>query len=388
MSLGELWELVMNREAWHAVIHGVAKSQTWLRDWTELNWTEGELWSLGLNALSVAISNCYFVISLGFTQLLVNLLLSKFPLLRSEEFPSGQLTSSYPINISNPDKVSKSLFFPNTFLILIFSISFFQSVVLGSYFIMKCIFVKFTHSHGFIQGNRSYHLKHKRYIRLRKMSSFPSRRGNPAPVNRLSMVFSVQAGVILTLRLPLHHSYLEVMGNQFFHPSPHHGVQAFSCLCFSSRSIAFLPPYPAVVWLWESGNHTHSVQSFSHVWLFATRWTAACQASLSITNSWSLFRLMSIKSVMPSNHLIFCCPLLLLPSQSFPASESFPKSQFASGGQSIGVSASASVLPMNIQDWFPLGLMGWIPLQSKGLSRVFSSTAVQKHQFFGAQLSL
>ena len=75
--------------------------------------------------------------------------------------------------------------------------------------------------------------------------------------------------------------------------------------------------------------------------------------------------------------------------QSFPASGSFQISQFfTSGGQSIGVSASASVLPMNIQDWFPLGWTGWISLQSKGLSRVFSNTAVQKHQFFGAQLSL
>ena len=75
--------------------------------------------------------------------------------------------------------------------------------------------------------------------------------------------------------------------------------------------------------------------------------------------------------------------------QSFPASGSFPLSQlFTSGGQSIGVSASASVLPMNIQDWSPLGLTGWISLQSKGLSRVFSNTIVQKHQFFSAQLSL
>ena len=74
--------------------------------------------------------------------------------------------------------------------------------------------------------------------------------------------------------------------------------------------------------------------------------------------------------------------------QSFPASGSFPTSQlFAWGGQSIGVSASASVLPMNIQDWSPLGWTGWISLQSKGLSRVFSNTTVQKHQFFGAQLS-
>ena len=75
--------------------------------------------------------------------------------------------------------------------------------------------------------------------------------------------------------------------------------------------------------------------------------------------------------------------------QSFLASGSFPVSQlFASGGQSIGVSASASVLPMNIQDWFPIGWTGWISLQSKGLSRIFSNTTVQKHWFFSAQLSL
>ena len=75
-------------------------------------------------------------------------------------------------------------------------------------------------------------------------------------------------------------------------------------------------------------------------------------------------------------------------SQSLPASESFPMSQlFTSGGQSIGVSASASVLPMNTQDWSPLGWTGWISLQSKGLARVFSNTTVQKHQFFGTQLS-
>ena len=110
------------------------------------------------------------------------------------------------------------------------------------------------------------------------------------------------------------------------------------------------------------------------VWPFATPQTAARQASLSITNSWSLLKLTSIELVMPSNHLILCRPLLLLPSV-FPASGSFPMSQFvASGGQRIGVSASASVLPMNIQDWFPLGWTGWISLQFKGLSRVFSNT--------------
>ena len=123
-----------------------------------------------------------------------------------------------------------------------------------------------------------------------------------------------------------------------------------------------------------------SVQLLSHVQLFAIPWTAACQASLSITNSWSLLKLMSISSsVIPfSSHF-----------QSFPASGSFQMSRFfASGGQSIRVSASASVLPMNIQDWFPLGWTGWISLQSRGLSGVFSNTTVQKHQFFSAQLSL
>ena len=101
-----------------------------------------------------------------------------------------------------------------------------------------------------------------------------------------------------------------------------------------------------------------SVQSLNRVWLFVTPWTAAHQASLSTTNSQSLIKLISIESVMPSNHLILSRPLLLLP-QSFPASGSFPMSQFfASGDQGIGVSASASVLPMNIQDWFPLGWTG------------------------------
>ena len=130
-----------------------------------------------------------------------------------------------------------------------------------------------------------------------------------------------------------------------------------------------------------------SVQSLSHVLLFATPWIAACQASLSITNSFSSLRLTSIKSVMPSSHLILCRPLLLLPPIP-PASESFPVSQlFAWGGQSTGVSALASFLPKNTQDWSPLEWTGWISLQSKGLSRVFSNTTVQKHQFFDAQLS-
>ena len=117
-------------------------------------------------------------------------------------------------------------------------------------------------------------------------------------------------------------------------------------------------------------------------------WSAAHQASLSFTISWSLFRLMSIESVMPSNHLILCRSLLLLPS-ILPSIRVFLMSWlFATGGQSIGASASASVLPKNIQDWFPLELTSLISLLSKGLSRVFSNTTVQKHQFFGSQPSL
>ena len=131
-----------------------------------------------------------------------------------------------------------------------------------------------------------------------------------------------------------------------------------------------------------------SVQLLSHIWLFVTPGTAPHQTSLSITNSQHLLKLMSTESVIPSNHLILCRPLLLLPS-IFPGSGSFQMSQFfASGGQSIGASASASVLPVNIQDCSPLGRTGWISLQSKGPSRVFSNTTVQKHQFFSAHLSL
>ena len=100
----------------------------------------------------------------------------------------------------------------------------------------------------------------------------------------------------------------------------------------------------------------------SHVWLFATPWTAACQASLSFTVSWSLLKLMSTESVIPSNHLILCRPFLPLPS-IFPSIRVFfPMSWlFSSGGQSIGASALALVLPMSIQDWFALGLGVWSP---------------------------
>ena len=129
------------------------------------------------------------------------------------------------------------------------------------------------------------------------------------------------------------------------------------------------------------------VQPPSRVQLFVTPWTAARQASLSITVSLTFLKLMPTEwyhTAISSSVTPFCSCL-----QSFPASGSFQMSQFfTSGGQSIGASASASVLPMNIQDWFPLGWSGWISLQSKGLSRVFSNTAVQKHQLFSTQPSL
>ena len=131
----------------------------------------------------------------------------------------------------------------------------------------------------------------------------------------------------------------------------------------------------------------HSVHSLNRVWLFVTPWIAARQAFLSISNSWNLINSCPLSqwchpavssSVVPFSS----CP------QSLLASESFPMSQlFAWGGQSIGVSASASVLPMNTQDWSPLEWTGWTSLQSKGLSRVFSNTTVQKHQFFSTQFS-
>ena len=107
-----------------------------------------------------------------------------------------------------------------------------------------------------------------------------------------------------------------------------------------------------------------SVQSLSQVRLFATPWIAAHQAFLSITNSQSWHKPMSIESVMPSSHLILCCPLFLLP-QSLPASGSFPMSQlFAWGGKSTGASALASFLPKKSQGWSPSEWTGWISLQS------------------------
>ena len=132
---------------------------------------------------------------------------------------------------------------------------------------------------------------------------------------------------------------------------------------------------------WHLENSQYVVQLLSCVW---PPWSAAHQASLSFSISWSLRELMSIETMKLSNHLILCCPFSSC--LSFLASGSFPKSWLlTSGGQSIGASASVSFLPMNIQGWFPLGLTGLISWLSKGLSRDFSSTTVGKHQFLGAQ---
>ena len=136
------------------------------------------------------------------------------------------------------------------------------------------------------------------------------------------------------------------------------------------KSLLLLIPVP---WCLIPFLSFSSLPSLGHI--FATPWVTARQASLSITNS---------HAIQPSHSVV---PFPFCP-QSLPASGSFPMSQlFAWGGQSTGVSVSASVLPMNTQDWSLLGWTGWISLQSKGLSRVFSNTTVQKHQFFSTQLS-
>ena len=153
---------------------------------------------------------------------------------------------------------------------------------------------------------------------------------------------------------------------------------------------------------WSFKHITHvvwfnSVQSLSRVQLFATPWTAAHQAFLSITNSLNLLKLMSVELVMPSNHLILCHLCLLLPS-IFPSIRVFFSNESALSirwpkcwsfsFQVLEFQFQASVLPMNIQDLFPLGWTGCISFLSKGLTRVFSNTTVQKHQFFSAQFSL
>ena len=140
--------------------------------------------------------------------------------------------------------------------------------------------------------------------------------------------------------------------------------------------------------------HRFRTCSVAKLCLTATPWTAAHQASLSFTISQSLLKLMSIELVILSNYLTLSPPstpaLNISQHQGlFQWVESFPVSWlFASGSQSNGASASTSVLPVNIQGWFPLGLTGLISLQSKGLSRVFFSTTIWKPQFFSTQPSL
>ena len=131
-----------------------------------------------------------------------------------------------------------------------------------------------------------------------------------------------------------------------------------------------------------------SVQSLSRDWLFATPWTAACQASLSITNSWSLPKLMSIESVKLSNHLIFCCPLLLLPTI-------LPSIRIFSNESALRIrwpkywSFSFNISASNEHPGLISFRMDWLNLLAvQGFSRVFSNTTLQKHQFWSAQLSL
>ena len=139
---------------------------------------------------------------------------------------------------------------------------------------------------------------------------------------------------------------------------------------------------------WGFSFSISSVQLLSSVQLFVTPWTAACQVSLSITNSWSLLKLMSIKLVIPSNHLTLCHPLLLLPS-ILPRIGVFSKESFLCIRWPKYWSFGFHISPSNeYSGLISLGWTGWISLQSKGLSRVFSNTTDQKHQFLSTQLSL
>ena len=145
-------------------------------------------------------------------------------------------------------------------------------------------------------------------------------------------------------------------------------------------SLSLVPPG-------EAPNLLVVIQSLRHVQFSGIPWTAVHQASLPFTISQRFLRL--VHWFINANQSFRLLSSPSTPALSFPAPGYFPVSHlFVSGGQSIGTSASAPVLPMDIQGWFPLGLTGWISLQAKGLSRVFSSTTVWKHQFFGAQPSL
>ena len=178
--------------------------------------------------------------------------------------------------------------------------------------------------------------------------------------------------------------WAEILLRYFFFPSPGPKLACPNVL---------VEVFPLMSMTWNHADikgpscsvHFSTVQLLSHAQLFSAPWTAVLQASLSITSSWSLLKLKSIESVMPSNPLILCYLLILLPS-ILPGIRVFSnESAVHISDQSIGVSASASVLSVDIQYWFALGLLGWIFLQSKGLSRVFFNTTVQKHQFFSTQ---
>ena len=155
-----------------------------------------------------------------------------------------------------------------------------------------------------------------------------------------------------------------------------------------SINISFLLIVTSTPWKQKQSQNAFVVLSLSCVPLFVTPWTGAGQVPLSSYISWSLPKLMSIELVMLYNHLILCCPLLHLPS-IFPSIVVFSNESALCISWPKYQSFNFRVSPSNeYSGWFPLGLTGLISLQSKGLSRVFSSTTVQKHQFFGAQLSL
>ena len=170
------------------------------------------------------------------------------------------------------------------------------------------------------------------------------------------------------------------ISNSLTIPSPHHSPLEVRIFSFKPP----LPPPPPFVSLFPTVQSHYSVVSESfrprgvqHTWPPCPSPTPRAYSNSCPLSRWCHPTISS--SVVPFSSCL----------QSFPESGSFQMSQFfASGDQRIGVSASASVFPMNIQDWFPLVLTGWISLQSKGLSRVFSNTTVQRHQFLGAQLSL
>ena len=153
-------------------------------------------------------------------------------------------------------------------------------------------------------------------------------------------------------------------------------LSIIKCLWQVENILKYLTLFKVILICVMTNNQFSSV---TQSWLFVTPWTVACQTSLSITNSWNLLKLMSIESVMPSNHLT---TLLLLPSV-LPASGSFPVSNFfASGGWSTGASVSASVIPVNIQDWFSLGLTSLILLAVQGTLKSFFQHHSSKTSIF------